>query len=61
MDAYDQWLLCKGVCRQLGIIDYHPDVYPFKKADIKKKFEQTSISIACSKNIKKTDDDNICM
>jgi hypothetical protein len=26
MDAYDQLLLSEGVCRQLGIISYHPDV-----------------------------------
>ena len=27
MDAYDQLLLSEGVCRQLGIIQYHPDVW----------------------------------
>ena len=26
MNAHDQLLLCEGVCRQLGIISYHPDV-----------------------------------
>ena len=26
MDAYDQLLLSEGVCRQLGIISYHPEV-----------------------------------
>ena len=26
MDAHDQLLLSEGVCRQLGIIQYHPDV-----------------------------------
>ena len=26
MDAYDQLLLSEGMCRQLGIISYHPDV-----------------------------------
>ena len=26
MDAHDQLLLSEGVCRQLGIISYHPDV-----------------------------------
>ena len=31
MDAYDQLLLSEGVCRQLGITIYHPDVYPFKQ------------------------------
>ena len=30
MDAYDQLLLSEGVCRQLGIISYHSDVYPGK-------------------------------
>ena len=61
MDAYDQWLLSKGVCRQLAIIDYHPDVYPFKKVDIKEKFEKTSSSTTCSENIKKAEDDDIRM
>ena len=31
MDAYDQLLLSEGVCRQLGIISYHSDVYPGKR------------------------------
>ena len=26
MDAHDQLLLSEGVCRQLGILAYHPDV-----------------------------------
>lgn len=26
MDAYDQLLLSEGVCRQLGIVTYHPSV-----------------------------------
>jgi len=26
MDAHDQLLLTEGVCRQLGIISYHPEV-----------------------------------
>ena len=26
MDAHDQLLLSEGVCRQLGILQYHPDV-----------------------------------
>ena len=29
MDAYDQLLLSEGVCRQLGIIQYHPAVRPW--------------------------------
>ena len=33
MDAHEQLLLSEGVCRQLGIISYHPkvQVYPPKK------------------------------
>ena len=31
MDAYDQLLLSEGVCRQLGIISYHSDIYPGKR------------------------------
>lgn len=26
MDAHDQLLLSEGVCRQLGVISYHPNV-----------------------------------
>ena len=29
MDAYDQLLLSEGVCRQLGIVQYHPAVRPW--------------------------------
>ena len=29
MDAYDQLLLSEGVCRQLGILHYHPSVRPW--------------------------------
>jgi len=43
MDAYDQLLLSEGVCRQIGIIVYHPDVHPFKQKQEKK----TSSSGAC--------------
>ena len=28
MDAPEQLLLSEGVCRQLGILTYHPDVQP---------------------------------
>ena len=30
MDAHDQLLLSEGVCRQLGIISYHPDVQAWR-------------------------------
>ena len=30
-EAQDQLLLSEGVSRQLGIINYHRDVYPFKQ------------------------------
>ena len=30
MDAHDQLLLSEGVCRQLGIVSYHPSVSPRK-------------------------------
>ena len=30
MDAEEQLLLSEGVCRQLGIIQYHPDVQPWR-------------------------------
>ena len=28
MDAPEQLLLSEGICRQLGILTYHPDVQP---------------------------------
>jgi hypothetical protein len=30
VDAYDQLLLSEGVCRQLGIISYHPEVQTWR-------------------------------
>ena len=40
MDAHEQLLLSKGVCRQLGIITYHQDVVPLRKSSQKKPLEQ---------------------
>ena len=34
MDADDQLLLSKGVCRQLGIVTYHPSVQECQKPDV---------------------------
>ena len=31
MDAHDQLLLAEGVCSQLGIVEYHQNVWPGKK------------------------------
>ena len=31
MDAHDDLLLSEGVCRQLGIIEYHPEVLPHQE------------------------------
>ena len=31
MDAHEQLLLSEGICRQLGIIHYHPSVKPHGK------------------------------
>ena len=33
MNAEDQLLLSEGVCRQLGIVSYHPDVFSDKQPD----------------------------
>ena len=33
MNAEDQLLLSEGVCRQLGIVSYHPDVFNNKQPD----------------------------
>ena len=34
MDAFDQLLLSEGVCRQLGIISYHPDVKRWNRSKL---------------------------
>ena len=34
MDAHDQLLLAEGVCSQLGIVEYHKDVWPGRKLDM---------------------------
>ena len=57
MDAYDQLLLSEGVCRQLRIINYHPDVHPFRqkqKADNNEEKERIS---NCRDNVKDGKDD----
>ena len=54
MKAYDQLLLSEGVCGQLGIINYHPDVHPFKqkqKVDNNEGKENTSNISACRDNV----------
>ena len=33
MDAFDDLLLSEGVCRQLGIVEYHPQVDANKPND----------------------------
>ena len=37
MDAHDQLLLSEGVCRQLGILHYHPDVETWRGGHRKSK------------------------
>ena len=34
MDAHNQLLLAEGVCSQLGIVEYHEDVWPGRKLDM---------------------------
>jgi hypothetical protein len=34
MDAFDQLLLSEGVCRQLGIVSYHPDVRRWNRSKL---------------------------
>ena len=34
MDAHDQLLLAEGVCSQLGIVEYHKDVWPGTKVNM---------------------------
>ena len=34
MDAHDQLLLTEGVCSQLGIVEYHKDVWPGTKINM---------------------------
>ena len=36
MDAADQLLLSEGVCRQLGIVTYHPSIQDWKGGQLKK-------------------------
>ena len=58
MDAYDQLLLSEGVCRQLGIINYHPNVRLCKqkqKAD--NKNEEKEKNSAYRDNDKDSKDD----
>ena len=33
MDAHDQLLLSEGVCSQLGIVEYHDNVWPGRKPE----------------------------
>ena len=44
VDAHDPLLLSEGVCRQLGIIVYHPDVVPLEKD--KRKTEEVQLEEA---------------
>ena len=37
IDAHEQLLLSEGICHQLGIISYHPDVEAWKGGKLKKK------------------------
>ena len=41
MDAHDQLLLSEGVCRQLGIISYHPEVQTWRGGRKRPPSEQT--------------------
>ena len=34
MDSYEPLLLSEGVCRQMGIISYHPEVKPHKSSRV---------------------------
>ena len=34
MDTHDQLLLAEGVCSQLGIVEYHKDVWPGTKMNM---------------------------
>ena len=44
LDAHDPLLLSEGVCRQLGIITYHPDVVILEK-DKKKSGEVEEVVV----------------
>jgi len=43
MDAHDQLLLSDGVCNQLSIVEYHPNVYPGRKLP---SSPDTSVAVA---------------
>ena len=58
MDAYNQLLLSEGICRQLGIINYHPDVHLFKqKQKAGNKNEEKEKDSTCRVNGKDSEDD----
>ena len=47
MDAYDQLLLSEGICRQLGIITYHPIVHPFRQRQVEGSRESNTSKDHC--------------
>ena len=58
MYAYDQLLLSEGVCRQLGIINYHPDVHLLKqKQKAGNKNEEKENNSTCRDNDKYSEHD----
>ena len=45
MDAHDQLLLAEGVCSQLGIVEYHKDVWSGRKLDMGTEKAQQGLQI----------------
>ena len=45
MDAHDQLLLAEGVCSQLGVVEYHKDVWPGRKLDMGTEKAQQGLQI----------------
>ena len=54
MDAQDQLLLSEGVCRQLGIVHYHPGVEVWRGGRRKQKQEPKVPRVTCSVKLLKT-------
>ena len=48
MDAKEPLLLSEGVCRQLEIIQYHPDVVPHTRMQASERADSGTKQIICS-------------
>ena len=61
MDAREQLLLSEGVCRQLGIIRYHPSVKPHKAIELGENVEVGTKDVACVPTVRVKLVQSICL